>query len=253
LDKNNPILRRSGPIVDNGVAYGTGWQGLSASTVAKERFLVAFKIPTADSSGPPKGYQRLGFTLELLIQQATPGRKSATSYVPMMNSFPTNASHAIPGTIYGAFWITTTEDMSKPWYQQESYNVDWVRPGDALPFGVVPLAGIDDRLPAEDESQQSEIGVEVSSDTNSDQINDHLLVKGVFPGSPAAKSGIQAGDQITQINGMNVAGRKFNEVVQGWLRGKAGSPLQISIRRSGEPSPLTFVVERATLESSSGR
>jgi hypothetical protein len=226
---------------------------VSTSVYANERYLVAFQVPTTDSSGPPKGYARLGFTNEELITQETPGKKGNTSYTPITNSFLVNASRATPGTVYGAFWITTTEDKSKPWSQQDNYKVDWVLPGNTLPQGVVPLVGIDARLPIEDESQLAGIGAEVSSDTHSDQINDHLLVKSVFPDGPAAKSGIQAGDQITQINGMNVAGRKFPDVVQGWLRGKAGSPLQISIRRSGEPSPLTFVVERATLESSSGR
>ena len=249
---SNPILQRSGAITINGTSRGTGWQGASAGVQPKDRYLVAFEVPTGGAAGPPKGYARLGFTIELLKTEETPGGKSGdTRYVPTMDSFVANASRAEPGKVYGAFWITLTEDPSKIWYEQDNYEVEWAG-SSSLPQGILPLPGIDDVLPPENETQQAGIGISVSSDaqsnTNSNQISDHLLVKGVFEGGPAAKAGLRVGDEITQINGLSVAGKKFDEVVRDWLQGKAGSPVQISVRRAGEQSPVSFVVERAPLK-----
>ena len=251
---SNPILHRSGPVTNLGTGGGTGWQSDSTSVQPNERYLVAFEVPEPGKDGLPKDYSRLGFTIDLLITEPSPEGKSNTRYVPVMLSFVKNASRAKPGTVYGAFWITTTEDTSKIWYSQDSYKTTPISMGeDDLPPGVFPLSGIEDQLPMiEDTSQLSGIGVSVTSDAQpnpgqTDQITDHLLIKEVVPNGPAAKSGLQVGDEIIQINGLNVAGRKFNEVVQNWLRGKTGSPVQISVRRSGEQDLRSFVVERVPM------
>lgn len=61
------------------------------------------------------------------------------------------------------------------------------------------------------------------------------VVKVVSPidDTPAAKAGIQAGDYITDIDGETVIGLTLNEVVTK-LRGKPGTKVKITVRRSGE-------------------
>lgn len=61
------------------------------------------------------------------------------------------------------------------------------------------------------------------------------VVKVVSPidDTPAAKAGIQAGDFITDIDNETVIGLTLNEVVTK-LRGKPGTKVKITVRRSGE-------------------
>ncbi len=70
------------------------------------------------------------------------------------------------------------------------------------------------------------------------------VVKVVSPidDTPAAKAGIQAGDYITDIDGNTVIGLTLNEVVTK-LRGKEGTKVKITVRRSGE-KPFDVVLTR---------
>jgi len=74
-----------------------------------------------------------------------------------------------------------------------------------------------------------------------------IVVKQVVAGGPAHLAGIKAGDVITHIDGKATAGSDFREMVEYRLRGRAGTPVEIVVRRPGETRPLKFTLTRRQL------
>lgn len=74
-----------------------------------------------------------------------------------------------------------------------------------------------------------------------------IVVKQVVAGGPAHLAGIRAGDIITHIDGKATEGSDFREMVEFRLRGRAGTPVAIKIRRPGELKPYTFRLIRRQL------
>lgn len=75
-----------------------------------------------------------------------------------------------------------------------------------------------------------------------------IVVKQVVTGGPAHLAGIMAGDIITHIDGKATEGSDFREMVEFRLRGRAGTPVTIKIRRPGELKPYTFRLIRRQLK-----
>jgi carboxyl-terminal processing protease len=73
--------------------------------------------------------------------------------------------------------------------------------------------------------------------------NNEIAVLEVYPGTPAAETGIRANDRIVAVDGEPATGRTVGEVVRR-LRGPAGSTIQMSIAREGEGRILDFTIER---------
>ena len=75
------------------------------------------------------------------------------------------------------------------------------------------------------------------------------VVKVISPidGTPAAKAGIKAGDYIIKINNTQVQGKSLSEAVD-LMRGPAGSPIELTIRRRGEKKALTFNIVREIIQ-----
>ena len=74
-----------------------------------------------------------------------------------------------------------------------------------------------------------------------------IVVKQVVAGGPAHLAGIKAGDVITHIDGKATEGSNFKEMVDYRLRGIAGTPVTIVVRRPGELKPYTFTLTRRQL------
>lgn len=74
-----------------------------------------------------------------------------------------------------------------------------------------------------------------------------IVVKQVVAGGPAHLAGIKKGDIITQIDGKPTEGSNFKEMVELRLRGRAGTPVTIVIRRPGIRTPLRFSLIRRQL------
>lgn len=68
--------------------------------------------------------------------------------------------------------------------------------------------------------------------------------------TPASKAGIKPGDYIVGIDGKLVSEMTLQESVDK-MRGKAGSPVSLTILRKGEKSPLTFKLNRQTIRIAS--
>jgi carboxyl-terminal processing protease len=73
-----------------------------------------------------------------------------------------------------------------------------------------------------------------------------ITVIAPLPDTPAERAGILTGDQIIALDGRTTEGWKQDQAVK-QLRGEAGSPVELKVRRSGIEQPLTFRLTRATI------
>ena len=75
------------------------------------------------------------------------------------------------------------------------------------------------------------LGIEVTMESG--------VVKVITPldDTPAAKAGVKAGDFIVQIDGEQVQGKTLMEAVN-LMRGKVGSPIEITVRRKGKKKAI---------------
>ena len=74
-----------------------------------------------------------------------------------------------------------------------------------------------------------------------------IVVISPLEGTPAFRLGLRAGDRITEVNGTPLARGITNEDVFKLLRGPAGTQVEVTIVREGEPAPLRVKIERATI------
>jgi carboxyl-terminal processing protease len=72
----------------------------------------------------------------------------------------------------------------------------------------------------------------------------YLTVTQTIPGYPAAKEGLQSGDQIIAVNGQDVTGIDPDIVRLTKVMGPAGTSVQLTIQRTGVEKPLEFTITR---------
>jgi carboxyl-terminal processing protease len=89
------------------------------------------------------------------------------------------------------------------------------------------------------------LGIEVTMD------NGVIKVVSPIDDTPASKAGIQSGDLIFALDGEPVQGLTLQEAVEK-MRGKAGSPIKISIRR-GTKDPFDVTLNREVIKVKSVR
>lgn len=65
-------------------------------------------------------------------------------------------------------------------------------------------------------------------------------------GSPAHRSGIRAGDRITEIDGESAKGWTAEETASA-LRGEPGSIVQVTVERPGQPGPIVYRLTRGEI------
>ncbi len=107
-------------------------------------------------------------------------------------------------------------------------------------------AGFDD-LRERTEGQYSGVGLTISSEAG--------LVKVISPmdGGPAARAGVQAGDVISNIDGVSMAGSSVSDVSEK-LRGAPGTSVNVTFLRDGsDPLEVTLTREVIKIESVTGR
>lgn len=94
--------------------------------------------------------------------------------------------------------------------------------------------------------EYSGVGIEVALENG--------VVKVVAPmeGTPAEKAGVLAGDTIIAVDDIPVSVENLNDTIDR-MRGKAGTPVKISIARADEHKPLEFMLARAAVQVHSVR
>lgn len=90
------------------------------------------------------------------------------------------------------------------------------------------------------------LGIEVTMENG--------IVKVVSPidDTPAFKVGVQAGDYITHIDGEAVLGLSLSDAVDK-MRGKVGTPIEITVRREGTADALNYKIVRDVIKIKSVR
>ena len=75
--------------------------------------------------------------------------------------------------------------------------------------------------------------------------DDTLVVITLVPKGPSEKSGIKPGDRIVMVNDSVVAGvHKNSDDIVNMLRGKKGTSVKVTVKRNGNPEPLSFSIVR---------
>lgn len=92
-------------------------------------------------------------------------------------------------------------------------------------------------LKAQTEGEFGGIGITLGMKDNA------LTVIAPLDDSPADKAGMKAGDVILKINDKSTLGMNIDDAVN-IMRGKKGTPLQLTIYRKGESKPLVFDLKR---------
>jgi carboxyl-terminal processing protease len=80
-----------------------------------------------------------------------------------------------------------------------------------------------------------------------DTAGDQPVVVGVFRDTPADRAGLRPGDVIVAVNGVATKGTPLDVVVSK-VRGPAGTPVTLTVTRTGSTEPLTFTITRATVD-----
>lgn len=79
-------------------------------------------------------------------------------------------------------------------------------------------------------------------------LNDTLLVIQTIAGCPADKVGMLPGDRILSVDGRNIAGNKTAQSdILSMIRGKAGTTVQLVVKRASVAKPIDFTVRRGKI------
>jgi len=92
----------------------------------------------------------------------------------------------------------------------------------------------------------SGVGLEVSIADNA------VTIIAPIDGTPAQKAGVEAGDEIIEVDGNPVSGKDLDETIDK-LRGRPGTPVTIRVRREHYDDPLTFKLTRQKIQVASVR
>ncbi len=79
------------------------------------------------------------------------------------------------------------------------------------------------------------------------QHGDKIMIAEPYEGKPAQKSDLRAGDVIVEVNGVDVKGKKTDEVSK-LLKGQPNTPVKILLEREGEKKPLEKSVVREEIK-----
>ncbi len=73
-----------------------------------------------------------------------------------------------------------------------------------------------------------------------------LTITKPYPNSPAEKAGLQAGDEITAVDGQDVTGQS-PEAVRQKVLGPEGTTVKLTIQRPGQSAPFEVTITRAVI------
>lgn len=82
--------------------------------------------------------------------------------------------------------------------------------------------------------------------------DDYLTVVSPIQGSPAEKSGIEAGDKIVKVDGKNVFAKNSDEAIS-MIKGKEGTTVELTLKRDGKEFDVKVKREEIVSKSVEGK
>lgn len=164
---------------------------------------------------------------------------------------------AVVGTRLDTFWMgTEANDLRTAAYRLRTEHAEAIAPGALLEHGVrgmvEHLRGFDPYAlympPAQGRMMAEEVSGEIGGIGVSLRPGDGPIhVLDVFPGSPAERAGLRAGDTIVGVDGIPIAEDERMEAVLGRVKGEPGTRVSLSVLRQGAEALLAFDLERAVI------
>jgi carboxyl-terminal processing protease len=78
-------------------------------------------------------------------------------------------------------------------------------------------------------------------------VDKKITITEPYDGFAAFKAGLRAGDEITEVNGVNVVGKKTEDITS-MLKGQAGTPIKLKIIRLGQTTPIEINLKREEIK-----
>lgn len=75
----------------------------------------------------------------------------------------------------------------------------------------------------------------------------NLIIISPIVGSPSEAAGVKGGDIVTHIDGKEITAQNTLSEVVSWIKGPAGSDVELTILRDGNTTPLKINVTRAKI------
>lgn len=79
-------------------------------------------------------------------------------------------------------------------------------------------------------------------------INGKIIIADPYEGFSAYKAGLRAGDQIIGVNGINVEGKRSDDISH-LLKGQAGTPLKLRVLKAGSSLPIDVNLNREEIKT----
>ena len=153
------------------------------------------------------------------------------------------------GGIEAEVFLSALEQIRRLHMQPYSDSALWTHALDGLieelgdPYAAVFTPAEVKKFEEETTGNYAGIGVSIS------QLNDVVTVSAVFRGAPAAEAGLQVGDMIIGVNEHD-ASTWTTAMASDSIRGPAGTPVALTVRRPGVRQPLSFTLQRDSMHVS---
>jgi len=180
----------------------------------------------------------------------------ASTAAMLMLVQPGKTVYGSTGTDESFFSATKSIDLLGEVYREVSQNyVDAIDVSEFMYSGIDGmLRQLDPYTAFLDEAQSSELD-EITSGQYAGIgitigiISGDLFITSVIDGQPAAKAGLQIGDQIVSVNGVK-ASRKSLDEVRGSIKGPSGTTVRLAIRKDGQGSLKEYTLTRGEVRVS---
>lgn len=153
------------------------------------------------------------------------------------------------------FEISKNLDIFNAIYRELNMSyVDGTKPGKLMKTGIDAMLGSLDPYTVyfteEDIEEYKYIttGEYGGIGASVNDIKGKIIIDEPREGFAAFKAGIRAGDQIVAINGINVEGKKSDDI-SGLLRGNAGTSIKLKLIKLGSKSPVEISLLREEIKS----
>jgi len=181
-----------------------------------------------------------GSTISLPLTRSTPAQPTTTA--PTQGGTPADLQ-----SLFGPFW--------QVWDLVHQNYVDQPVDNTKLVQGAISgmLAALGDAHTGYSNPQEttdlkdSMTGTYAGIGAYVDTRGTYLTITKTIPGYPAENAGLQTGDQIIAVDGVDVTGMDPDVVRMTKVMGPAGTTVTLSISRTGVDKPLEFTITRAQI------